>query len=523
MKPELVCKIEVRTEEGEENWGSGYPIAPNRIITAAHVVADAARIGDATLEEDARHIRLTFGPTGKIVEQPVYLEWFNEDVDVAVLRCELPDEFRPTHQLLTEPRTQKTDWEAKGFTVYGDKNRQNKMDDLHGRLASFSEADSTVVLEAGNAPLRSKQWKGGSGSVAFEEKPPTALAVITDYVGGKKLDELIGIPICYLLNSEATKDSFRDAIRFDLYEKQEDYRNQVIDEIAKRLTELGEHLAPVVETILPLLGDKASEINPADKNYADLAHAVAAHIVNDCAINEVVGVLVGLMEEGDPAHSRSIADIIDHLLPLNYAPHIIHRLREQLAKDSVGLVENEVATRTLAEIIMAGYDQQATRFAKFRDSDRHVRGRTALDPHDGPEEGPSDSSTEMSNVLREVRNFLYDILAEKDNVLMDRKKASRSRPASPASDSDVKQEIEDYASRLRGPLTAISRMHHGRTVYCVLQLPVEESQRDFRKKVLREVRQRVPQLIFVELMPAPKDDSELEIDTYIQARLVRSQ
>ena len=323
MKPELVCKIEVRAEEGEESWGSGYPITPNRIITAAHVVVDAVRIEDEASEGDARDITLSFGPAGKTVETPVYLEWLDEDVDIAVLRCELPDEFRPIHQLLTKPRTNKTDWEAKGFTVYGSENRPNGIDDFHGRFASFSEDSPTLALEAANAPLESEQWQGGSGSVAFEEKTQTALAVIAEYAGGKKLDDLIGVPICYLLNLEATKDGFRHAIRFDLYEQQEDYRNRVVEVVASKLEALGDQLAPVVETIRPLMGDKSSGINPADKNYADLARTVADRIVNDCAINEVVGVLVGLMEETDPGLSRLIAAIIDHLLPLNYHEFIL--------------------------------------------------------------------------------------------------------------------------------------------------------------------------------------------------------
>lgn len=198
----------------------------------------------------------------------------------------------------------------------------------------------------------------------------------------------------------------------------------------------------------------------------------------------------------------------------------IHRLREQLARDTVGLVENEVATRTLAEIIMAGCDQQATLFAKFRDGDSSVRGQTALDYSDGPEEGPSDSGAERSNVLREARNFLYDLLALKDKVLGNWKPSAQRRTAS---DGGVEQEIEDYAVRLRGPLTAISRMNHGRTVYCVLRLPTEASQRDFHKEVLSEVRQRVPQMVFIELVPDPTDEREFEIEAYIQARLVRTQ
>ena len=115
-----------------------------------------------------------------------------------------------------------------------------------------------------------------------------------------------------------------------------------------------------------------------------LAKEAALYIVSHTAVTDVVGCLVGLMEDLGQELSDKIADIIDHLLPLNYAPGVIHRLYEQLAADQLGLVENEVATRTLAEIIMAGYDQKPAKFAAFTDGDPDVRGQTALDYCDGP-------------------------------------------------------------------------------------------------------------------------------------------
>src|SRR5262249_61999167 len=99
MKPELVCKIQVQTDEGKTCRGTGYPIARNRIITAAHVVADAKSEGDA------RDIKLFFQAREKPINGPVYIEWSGTEkgVDVAVLRCELPSELQPAHKLLTTP------------------------------------------------------------------------------------------------------------------------------------------------------------------------------------------------------------------------------------------------------------------------------------------------------------------------------------------------------------------------------------------------------------------------------------
>ena len=38
MNPDLVCKITVKKSNGDVEIGSGYPIAQNCIITAAHII-----------------------------------------------------------------------------------------------------------------------------------------------------------------------------------------------------------------------------------------------------------------------------------------------------------------------------------------------------------------------------------------------------------------------------------------------------------------------------------------------------
>lgn len=106
MQPDLVRKIAVQTPDGQEWRGSGYPITPNRILTAAHVVADAAYTGDPEDAEATRHTTLAFGSQGTPVDSPVSVVWCGTDagVDVAVLRCQLPIELQPSHELLTARR-----------------------------------------------------------------------------------------------------------------------------------------------------------------------------------------------------------------------------------------------------------------------------------------------------------------------------------------------------------------------------------------------------------------------------------
>ncbi len=60
-------------------------------------------------------------------------------------------------------------------------------------------------------------------------------------------------------------------------------------------------------------------------------------------------------------------------------------------------------------------------------------------------------------------------------------------------------------------------------MYCVLTMPQEPSQRDFRQRVLRKICEHVPDLVFVELMASTTDDREYEVETYVQMRFIQRQ
>jgi hypothetical protein len=60
-------------------------------------------------------------------------------------------------------------------------------------------------------------------------------------------------------------------------------------------------------------------------------------------------------------------------------------------------------------------------------------------------------------------------------------------------------------------------------MYCVLTLPDEPLQRDFRKRVLRKICEHVPDLVFIELMASSTDYREYEVETYVKMRLLRRQ
>jgi hypothetical protein len=334
VNPDLVCRIVVTTANGTYR-GSGYPITPNRIITAAHVVSDAGSKAEAALAGTARDITLTFGARAKPLDTPVFIEWCDTEIDVAVLRCQLPAALQPAPapELLTAPPQTPMQWHAQGYTDFGKAKRPGGKEEYSGTQPKFSAEEATIALSCDVGLIDPEQWAGGSGSVAFDvETSRTALAVITTYQSGKTHDQLIAVPICYLLNSAATRDGFRRAIQFDAYQRRKDYSAEVIQVIASKLKALGaEALKRVAQEInaLPNRGQTGINLELAQEALADEA---AVCIVSHTAVTDVVGCLVGLMQELRQEVSDKVADIIDHVLPLNYAPGVIHRLYERITR-----------------------------------------------------------------------------------------------------------------------------------------------------------------------------------------------
>ncbi len=154
--------------------------------------------------------------------------------------------------------------------------------------------------------------------------------------------------------------------------RQEKHAHEVVMHVASQLQRLGKaFLRTIAERMVQLAGESPLAGNLPD-NVEALAVLTAARMVSHREVTEVVGFLVSLMQDVDQEQADKIASIVSHLLPLNYAPGAARQLSERMTKEQFGLLEDEVSTRTLAEIIMAGYDQKPAKFAGFTaDNDLH--------------------------------------------------------------------------------------------------------------------------------------------------------
>lgn len=328
------------------------------------------------------------------------------------------------------------------------------------------------------------------------------------------------------LSPEQITDALIDELRFiSLYSEQEEreleeylrrraqYGREVSSHIARQLRELGPEQLRRIALALAQLADEDKDIVKlvSTASAEELAVTTAAQMISFPDVTIVIRYLVSLMEDLEQKEKEKVANIASHLLPFNYAPRVVLELTEQIQKSQLGLVEDTVSTRTLAEVIMAGYDGKPVKYTRRLDKGE-LRGKPAFDAEEEPEEGPS--------VIRAARNLLIELLALKGTVLEAPKQA---RPgADGESETQILRDIEAYATELRGLLTALRTIHGGRTAYCVLQLPEKTDpkkikQRAFRIAVLREVAHYVRELPFVELVrPSPGHERDSELTGYMK-------
>ena len=220
MDKALICKIEVAHQSGKRSRGTGYVIARDRIITAAHVVKEVA--------EQPHAIELYFGEGVERLmpsESPNVL-WNGRiqgcngrmDVDVAVLQCVLPEELRPRKVSLAEGKCGPLAAFGCGYSGAGVKEKENGQYDFSGTFPMVTGDSHQASVDVVNGPRAdnddsaAQAWGGMSGASLFErEGQHRIVGIATSYVRNHESPRLSVVPMSFLLRDLG----FRAAIRFE--------------------------------------------------------------------------------------------------------------------------------------------------------------------------------------------------------------------------------------------------------------------------------------------------------------------
>ncbi len=478
MNPDLVCKLIVARQDQEKKVrGTGYPIAADRIITAAHVVRDLANVNEP--------IEFVFGEKQETVTGAIDVVWNGQEkdppVDVVVIKCRLPDHLQPTDLTLLRTRSRKpVAWQAQGYSAIAKTRMAGGLHDYGGpRFPKVTAKSASKELNCTSGPQRdsgqqeAQLWGGVSGSGVFEaDELQRLLAVVIAYVPGETLPTLRVVPLPSLF----AIDGFADAIQFDhTRHTRLGHLKTVRLALIKELQALGEAIAAVTTELEKLVDSDLDDPRP---------ETVADAILECTDIPALLGLLRQLSQHTLSDHAGELARIAQRVLPLNYVSDTVDALHQVTGSDKrLWLVEGRATTATLAEIILAGFDGAPAKFPEghVTGDKAELRSPVGFDYSDDqpPVEGPDPSFQNVYNELRQLLNLI-------------------------SSGAGVDEFDEARKRQLRAELDVRKDELGDRTTYCIVRLPGDSRERAARCNVLEDVSNAVnpptgpPRLVFVE-------------------------
>ena len=203
----------------------------------------------------------------------------------------------------------------------------------------------------------------------------------------------------------------------------------------------------------------------------------------DDTIADLVSVHEQLSDQNKPEEASRIAEIIDLVLPLYFPRDVISKAWQQLQDHEAVLIESSVATKTAAEIVMAGVARKSTAFRR-----QPLWGAGMQDPVGEnlvPLEPPA---------IGDPEQLLED-------TLLDLHRASGFSPAGDprtADQGDREKRIERIVQDLNGRYRALTKLCK-RPPDSALALPVSPLDRAHEKQTIARIRKLIPHLLFIGL------------------------
>jgi hypothetical protein len=332
--------------DDESAGGTGYLISRDRVLTAAHVVAESDHVA-ILFDLDDRVGEL--GRSKKTIRKPhgAKVRWRGEEsCDIALLMLDEPVPFEVQPPRFAEASlASAARWESRGWAAAAEDEPlvRDSLIDLHGEAAAFLAGQKRCQLTIEAHLTEIDLWSGISGAAVFErDAPRRLLGVIAEALPSFE-NVLHACPIAGALRSE----SFRAALG------------------SKIALERREQLTQDVERILSTPPRKAAEAIAGRRPdwLARFGEEGAVGLTDELLFTaDVVDVLVELnhthnqlwvTEQPPRATAATIAAVVARIAPLLVQAGWLHALPSQ---SGGALLRLPITTATIAELAVAGFE-----------------------------------------------------------------------------------------------------------------------------------------------------------------------
>jgi hypothetical protein len=343
----FLVRIRVPTKDGKGRTATGYAVAPDRILTASHMLHEADIDGDQPLRV------FWYGSDEDSEGTPCRgIAWDGHpEFDAAVLDVPFPEELRPWVLLAEDKPISGAPWHAEGFARAGKTEPgHRKPIGMTGHVQAVRERGECFELGVQYPPDQSGGWKGASGSPVFIEGKIYGVVVTSeeDFTGAR----VEATPTWKLLKVSG----FPEALGYD--ERVEE-RNRLQRELVRALRDSPE--------AMEALGGRLAVEDRRDNRTVWSALLAGKILVTrpETLISEACQAHQSLLDrdaEGIAAQARAIEAVLQIVLPAIFDHAQIQLVQTQQWDVRAALITLPAGTWTAAELVMAGADSRRAKF-----------------------------------------------------------------------------------------------------------------------------------------------------------------
>lgn len=359
-----------RNNNEEVIWGTAFPIAPNKVLTARHVVADDNE------SIDVSQLTLVWWHKEKMETHVKCVAWDGfEDgqLDAVVLDCLFPECCQASNTVISRiPPGSKDIWYSEAFPIAGQHGQEEETVPMKGSTFERSprNADCDMQLLVEGPALSEDLWSGASGAPIFvNHKVVGLLTNVPRSFGGNRfnaiaMERLLKIKQFCLAVSLPSPDQVEPITTLAS-------QRQIAQELSKQ--------PDLLKYLDVLLIKNEPESYKAIETLSNGSEAERwAHLLiklpYDQAFEFLSDAASSCHGELDDSAKASLLFIVFLLTPVRFDKEKAERIKAALKAGDVDLIEEEIATALAAEIIMAGQDGRPIGLKEKRSAEKGYVG-----------------------------------------------------------------------------------------------------------------------------------------------------
>jgi hypothetical protein len=469
---DLLVEVFAAASETAEScgFGTGYPVARSRIITAGHflnhgsgyvkVRLKQSNLGDALIPVDG-----------------VTWDGRSDGFDVAILACsKLPADLFWEIPLLETMPIADTAANGMGYPLKSHTQDQSRPASISGKIKPMPSRYNDYELgcddRMGNDRYQwtPEHWKGVSGSPIFVDGK--LAGVIKTHEDTNVFDHFRVTAICRLLGCPKFLEAigWRDS-------RDEAYRRKTEAGIKARLKKLSGQVEDDYEdrTILDWLLQKLGLSVPRmpDDNKWEVAATFLTQPREE-TLPQLIEMHLRLCDLNQKENASTLGAVIDMVTPLQFPPDLWRKVREQIAAGGPlvrGAAAGIVTAETVATRIDASEKPGSVKLTKGSAgglTSPHLMLPTSFKPDEGP----------LGNPGSELERFVRELYA--------------------STRSDISLSFDLMVYQLRGDYKAHKGIHH-RSPFVLVSMPRRPEDQEAWLRVLAEVKKWLEHVILIEL------------------------